>query len=114
MFKMEELALRYAPVDQGSLRLSISVLPEMLANDYVLTCSMPYSESIEYGTRPFWAPIDPLKAWALRKIGDENVGYAIQAKIAKVGIKAHPFMRPAFRQVLDFWYDFYLREEFSK
>jgi hypothetical protein len=112
MMKMEELAINNAPFDQGTLRLNISLFPQILSNSYILASNAEYSASLEYGTRPYWAPIEPLKAWALRKIGDENVAYAIQAKIAKYGIKAHPFMRPAFMQVLNYWYDFYSKQEF--
>jgi len=113
MMKMEELAIKNAPVDQGFLRLNISLFPQLLSNKYVLTSNADYSAAMEYGTRPFWAPIEPLKAWAARKIGDEGLGYAIQANIAKYGIKAHPYFRPALNEVLNFWYDFYSKQVFS-
>lgn len=53
-----------------------------------------YVEYVENGTRPHWAPIQPLKLWALRKFGDETVAYAVQRKIAQRGTKgAHMFRR---------------------
>jgi hypothetical protein len=113
MMKMEELAIKYAPVDQGFLRLNISLFPQILSNNYVLTSNADYSAAIEYGSRPHWAPIDPLKDWAKRKIGDESVAYAIQANIAEYGIKAHPYFRPALNEVLNFWYDFYSKQVFT-
>lgn len=110
MTTMEELAINNAPFDRGNLSLNISLFPQVLSNNYVLTSNMPYSEAIEYGTRPFYAPIDPLKGWASRKLGNENLGYAIQKKIAKYGITAQPFMRPALYQVRDFWLPIYIQE----
>jgi len=113
MFKMEELAIQKAPTDQGELRQKISLFPQILADKYFLTSGAGYSASMEYGSRPFYAPIDPLKAWARRKLGDENIGYAVRAKIAKEGITAQPFMRPALFEVKSLWYPKFLREEFS-
>ena len=114
MFKMEELALEYAPVDISNLRMKIQVLPEVLSNYYILKSSAAYSASMEYGTRPFYAPIEPLKGWARRKLGDEKLGYAVQKSIAKKGIKAHPYFRPAFYEVINFWYPIFIKETFSK
>jgi len=113
-FKMEELAINYAPSDQGNLRANITVFPEILSNRYVLTSKMPYSEAMEYGSKPFYAPIGPLKEWARRKLGDEGAAYAVRAKIAKVGIRAHPFMRPAYYEVVNFWFNQFTEEEFAK
>ena len=113
MFKMEELAVGYAPVDTNDLWQHITVFPEILANEYVLKSSMPYSEAMEYGSKPFYAPIEPLKDWARRKLGDEGAAYAVRASIAKKGIRAHPFMRPAFYEVVNFWVDQFKNEEFK-
>ena len=114
MFKMEELAIDYAPFDTGYLKANITVFPQILSGHYVLNSAAPYSACMEYGSRPFYAPIQPLKDWARRKIGDENIGYAVQAKIAKYGIKASPFMRPSCQQVQDYWLKIYLKEVFNQ
>ena len=111
MFKMEELALAKAPFDTGELREKISLFPQVLSDRYVLASRAKHSREMEYGTVPFFAPIDPLKAWAKRKLGDENIAYAVRNKIAKVGIKAHPFMRPAIYDVKNFWLQKFLRDE---
>jgi hypothetical protein len=42
--------------------------------------------SIEMGSRPHWAPLAPLEAWAARH-GMPGAGGAIQRKIAAVGTK---------------------------
>jgi len=103
MFKMEELAIQKAPFDLGELRQKITVFPRILNNEYVLTSTAKHSRVMEYGSRPFYAPIKPLKEWAARKLGDENIAYAIRAKIARVGVTAHPFFRPAFFEVKHIW-----------
>jgi len=113
MFKMEELAIKNAPVDRGFLRQNITLFPNILSDEYVLTSKAPYSEALEYGTRPFYAPIEPLKGWASRKLGDENIAWAVRAKIAKEGITAQPFMRPSLTEVESFWVGKFFLEEFK-
>jgi hypothetical protein len=58
------------------------------------TSTMDYVDYVEWGTGPHWAPIAPLKLWALRKFGDERIAYRVRAAIAKHGTKgAHMFLR---------------------
>lgn len=53
-----------------------------------------YAPDIEYGTRPHKPPIGPLKIWAAKKLGNENLAFAIAKKIAKKGTKAQkPFKK---------------------
>ncbi len=113
MFKMEELAIQKAPFDQGEVKQKITLIPQILAEHYVLTSGAGHSAAMEFGTIPFYAPIKPLEDWARRKLGDESLGYAIRAKIAKEGITAQPFMRPALFEVNDFWYPEIAKAEFS-
>jgi len=94
MNTMRNEAIINAPADTTELREKIQ-LEEKNPNNYVLNSNARHSEPIEYGSKPFWAPIAPLKEWANRKFGEEDIGYAVQKKIAKKGITAHPFMRPA-------------------
>lgn len=54
----------------------------------------PHAKPVEFGTAPHWAPIDPLKDWARRVLGDESVAYAVQKKIANEGTDPSPFFRP--------------------
>ena len=112
MFKMEELAVNKAPVHTGFLRQNINLFPQILNANYELKSNALYSEAMEYGTRPFYAPIAPLKEWARLKLGDESIGYAVQKKIAKTGIKSQPFMRPSFWEVRSFWVKRYIKDEF--
>lgn len=45
----------------------------------------PHAIFTRTGTRPHWAPIEPLKRWAAIKLGDEKLAYAVQRNIAKFG-----------------------------
>lgn len=70
---------------------------------------------VRMGTRPHWAPIGPLKAWAAAKLGDASLAYPVQRSIAtegtsmfqlrKRGTKANPWpqrviQRSDFQQML--------------
>lgn len=114
MFKMEEVAINAAPSNDGELRNKITLFPQILSDRYVLTSNAPYSAAMEYGTRPFYAPIAPLKKWAVKKLGDEDAAYAVRAKIAKFGVKAHPFMRPSLFQVKSYWIFVFANQENNK
>lgn len=57
-----------------------------------------YVTYVEEGTPPHWAPIGPLKLWAMRKFGDERVAYAVQRQIARYGIKSVRMFYNAWRQ----------------
>lgn len=51
-----------------------------------------YVLPVEEGARPHWAPAQPLKLWAIRKFGNERIGYAVQRHIALFGTRgAHMF-----------------------
>ena len=94
MNKMRNEAILLSPSDTSELSSKIQL--DAISEDRIDLWSLaPYSAALEYGTVPFWAPIAPLMEWAKRKFGDEDMGYAVQKKIAKEGISAHPFMRPA-------------------
>lgn len=56
-----------------------------------------YVDFVENNTRPHWAPIQPLKLWAIRKLGDERIAYAVQRKIAKKGTRGKHMFRNAWR-----------------
>lgn len=108
MHKMEELAKRFAPVDTGLLRRSINLHPITEGSkEYLLADGVFYGEYMEYGTSPHYVPIDPLKGWSRRVLGDESLAYAVRNKIAKEGTEAHPFFRPALLEVQTVWLQIY-------
>lgn len=91
----------YTPVGMSGL-LRGSIFTEIQGQNANLTgivsTPSPYAESMEEGTKPHWAPIEPLKLWAMRRLGDEEIAWAIRDKIAKVGTKGHFMFKKAFEQ----------------
>jgi len=92
-----------APQDRGQLQQTMFP-PEFRGDDLVWGATQPYAEAMEKGTPPFVPPAAPLVAWAERQGLDPEVGYMVQAKIAREGITPHPFLEPGAeraRQYLD-------------
>lgn len=52
-----------------------------------------YARYVEDGTRAHWAPIEPLKLWARRVLGDEQAAWAVQRKIAEEGTDPQPYVK---------------------
>lgn len=88
------------PSDRGNLRRS-GFPPEWHGNTIQWGYTAPYAEPQEYGTVPFWPPAQPLVEWADRVFGDPDIGYAVQAKIAKFGIEEKRFARAGRDAQLD-------------
>jgi len=111
MNRMKEIAKDKCPKNTGLLKRSIRLIPEIPgSSEYVLTDGVDYGIHMEYGTRPHWMPIDPLKSWANLKLGDSQIAYAIRAHIAKYGVDAHPFFRPALIEVRSIWIPKYFKD----
>lgn len=53
-----------------------------------------YAEHVEFGTRPHFPPVDALKRWARRVLGDEGAAWPVAKKIAEKGTPAQPYVRP--------------------
>lgn len=78
-----------APVNQGDVILGIVGSP------------LRYAESVELGTKPHWAPIQPLIDWVEQKLGidaPQSTGVAkrIQYKIAHKGTQGAFMFKEAF------------------
>ncbi len=82
------------PQDRGTL-LQTAFQPEWRGDDVVFGYTQPYAASMEFGTQPYWPPIQPLIEWARRVGLPEGAAYGVQAKIAKEGIDEQPYLRPA-------------------
>lgn len=98
---VEGSAKRKAPVDRGQLRQSIAseVRTSALgAGDRIIGVvgsNRVYAAAVEFGSRPHWAPIEPLKVWARRHGAN---AYAVQRAIARRGTRAQPYLVPAFEE----------------
>jgi len=82
------------PEDRGTLRQS-GFPPEWSNGAIQWGYAAAHAKPQEFGTAPFWAPIEPLLNWAERVTGDRGFGYYVQQKIAEEGITAQPYARPA-------------------
>jgi len=54
-----------------------------------------YANAVEYGSRPHFPPVDMLKTWAKKVLGDEKLAWPVAIGISKKGTQAQPYMRPA-------------------
>ena len=62
------------------------------------TSTATYVWYVEEGTGPHWPPAGPLKLWAIRKFGDERVGYAVQRAIAMRGTRGAHMVQKAWNE----------------
>lgn len=91
----------------GTLRDSIGALPVTISGTRVtggVGTSLSYAAPVELGSKPHWAPIEPLLEWVQRKLGKsgeeaEGIAQAIQYKIAAHGTEAHHMFRDGFAHV---------------
>lgn len=68
-----------------------------------ITYEVPYADYVEYGTLPHRVSSKHLELWAQRKFGlspeeAKRVAYLVSQKIAKEGVEARPFVRPAIEK----------------
>jgi hypothetical protein len=87
-----------APVFMTTLRQSI--LPgdiEVTKTDVTakVVANADYALFVELGTRPHFPPVDALKPWAEKKLGDENLAFVVARAISRRGTPARPFLGPA-------------------
>ena len=93
---VERDAKRAAPVDQGSLRQSITT--RMDGMTAIVEETTGYGKYVEFGRRPGTPPpIDRIERWAERR-GIEP--FVIARHIGRFGTKAQPFMEPSFQNNL--------------
>jgi hypothetical protein len=84
-------AVENAPEDRGKLRQT-SFAPERRGKTVVWGFTQPYAEAMEFGTDPFYPPLQPLLEWSRRVTGDEGLGYYVaREKIPNEGIDGNAF-----------------------
>ncbi|MEW6555079.1 MAG: HK97 gp10 family phage protein [Actinomycetota bacterium] len=94
----EERAKERVPVAFGRLKTSIHT--EQSGPFTVdVVAEEEYATPVEFGASAHFPPLDPLKLWAQRVIGDEDAAYPIARKIAAHGTEEQPYMRPSFEEV---------------
>lgn len=101
-----DTAKPYPAVDTGGLRASIKT--ELGRDSATVYSDAPYAGAIEFGTRPFRPPLEPIAEWILRKkIATEmddvqGIAFAIANKMSKEGIKPRHFTKKAVARFLPF------------
>ncbi|MFZ5530297.1 MAG: HK97 gp10 family phage protein [Pseudomonadota bacterium] len=76
----------------GALRASISAhVPEVMADNVigVVGTSLSYAVPVEIGTKPHWAPIQPLLDWVQAKFGLHGPAAESAARRVQFGIAHH-------------------------
>lgn len=58
-----------------------------------------YAVAVHEGTKPHFPPVDALKRWAKKKLGDEGAAWAVARKIARVGTKATKYLERPMREL---------------
>ena len=88
----------------GLLQKSIQAQATKTHGDKVtggIETANPYAAAVEYGTRPHFPPVAPLKLWVKAKLGITNeaeitsAAYGIARKISKHGTKPQKFIERA-------------------
>ncbi|HAM34558.1 MAG TPA: hypothetical protein DEB40_03395 [Elusimicrobia bacterium] len=87
-----------APVFRGLLR--VSILQSVSVDDRRIVgrvgSALTYAPVIEYGRASGWfPPVNELRIWARRKLGDERAGFLVARAIKRRGFKAQPYLLPA-------------------
>ena len=94
-----------APVDTGDLRSRIEAVVESVGEAIVeirVGTNRKGAAAQEYGTDPgHWVPVSALRDWARRVLGDPDAAYPVARSIAKTGLEAQPYLRPAFEDNLE-------------
>jgi hypothetical protein len=82
----------------GALVQSIQPGPIIVTDDNVeayVGAYVEYASYIEFGTRPHFPPVEALKDWCAKFLGDERLAFVVARSIARRGTIAHPFLGPA-------------------
>ena len=91
-------AKRFAPVDTGRLRASIT--PEVRVSgpttlQGIVGSNVTYAPFVELGTKPHWPPVGALATWARRH---GTVAFLVARAISRRGTKAVKYLERAFDQ----------------
>lgn len=97
-------AMDRAPVDRGELMRNMFSPTREKGEIKWGVRDTPYARPMEFGTEPFYPPLEPLLEWSQRVAGDTGLGYYVaRVKIPEEGIDAQPYARPG-RDAQIRWY----------
>lgn len=95
---IQSLAKTNAPVFRGLLRVSIVQSARQEGERLVgeVGSGLPYADVVERGRATGWfPPVDALKLWARRRLGNERLSFVVGRAIKRRGFKAQPYLVPA-------------------
>ena len=106
------------PEDRGTLRQS-GFVPEWRGNSLVWGYTARQAAPMEFGTDPFYPPLQPLLEWSERVSGGKGLGfYVARKKIPSEGVDSQPYVRPGAevqrRRLKDKSLGDYLDDELSR
>ncbi len=92
----------YPAVNTGSLRQSARAVNT--PTGAAVEVDAPHAGPINYGTRPFYPPLGPLVAWAVRKFGVSEaeawrIAKGVAKKISEEGIAPRHFFEKAMARI---------------
>jgi len=109
-------AVDRAPVDRGTLQRAVAEFMPTWDGDTLKwgVRDIPYAKPMEFGTGPYYPPVQPLLDWGQRVAGDEGLGwYVARVKIPEEGITAQPYIRPG-RDAQTKWYRSHSAREYIR
>jgi phage gpG-like protein len=89
-------------VDTGRLRASIKIVSFQSGFAQSVGTDVKYAKAIEFGARPHFPPLAPIREWCRRHGIPEGFAYVIAKKISLHGLPARPYFLARIR---DNWKD---------
>lgn len=95
-------------VDTGQLKGAISRCVENTPEGVQFNIRSRYAAPIEYGARPHFPPVEALRPWVRRKLGevdadgegDRGVAFAVAATIAQYGIEPRHYVADSIPEIM--------------
>jgi hypothetical protein len=84
---LQQTIVPLTPIDRGMLRngMQTAVYGDRVDEYGRVFNLMPHALPVETGTVPHFPPVAALEAWAVRKLGQEGLGYVIARAISRRG-----------------------------
>lgn len=86
----------------GTLSQSIQEGPITISDngsiEAVVEANADYASYVEWGTRPHFPPVEALKDWAAKFLGDEKLAFLVARAISRRGTRPYNFMGQALLQ----------------
>lgn len=98
---LEEEYIKKDKRASGTLIDSIDV--KEIDNGFEVAVLADYAPAVEWGSKPHYPPVAPIRIWCARKLGDEGATWRVIHKIATKGIKPTPVFAKSFAKIEKFF-----------